>query len=141
MQEVDYHGTIERPCPECGKERTIYHGTLNGKQFMLCQECLYDKHGIGHPGVRQGRCTVAYCNKCQKPSMKLKQDQEEIKDDFLIKIWQCRCGNTKKEKIRLWGGMSDRIFICNECHRTHYTKEEPDRCDCGADNFGIQDSD
>jgi hypothetical protein len=35
--------------------------------------------------------------------------------------------------------MSDLIFICNKCHRRHYTNEEPDKCDCGYDNFGIHD--
>ena len=37
--------------------------------------------------------------------------------------------------------MSDKVFICNECHRIIYANEEPMMCDCGADNFGIHDDD
>jgi hypothetical protein len=35
--------------------------------------------------------------------------------------------------------MSNRIYICNECHRKHYTNVEPVICDCGEDNFGIHE--
>ena len=29
------------------------------------------------------------------------------------------------------------IYICNECNKKYYTPEEPIKCSCGADNFGI----
>lgn len=31
------------------------------------------------------------------------------------------------------------IYICNECCKEYTTKEEPLKCACGADNFGIID--
>ncbi len=38
--------------------------------------------------------------------------------------------------------MNKIIFICNECGNTYYGDEygdEPDKCKCGMDNFGIED--
>ena len=75
----------------------------------------------------------------------VKKQQERVKNKTAIgyiivhvwkdvqnKMWSLE-KNQEKEK------MSDRIYICNECHRKHYTNNEPNRCDCGADNFGIHE--
>lgn len=36
--------------------------------------------------------------------------------------------------------MNNKIFfVCNECNKKHYTKEEPIKCDCGMDDFGIHE--
>jgi len=35
--------------------------------------------------------------------------------------------------------MSDYIYICNSCHRKYYTDEEPIKCGCGMDDFGMHD--
>lgn len=30
-------------------------------------------------------------------------------------------------------------FICNECSKEYVQEEEPHKCECGMDNFGIMD--
>lgn len=33
---------------------------------------------------------------------------------------------------------SNKKYICNECHNITYADEEPLKCSCGADNWGVQ---
>ncbi len=70
-------------------------------------------------------------------------DLFNIRDDILaiemrnlLKVYR---NKEQREKILDKLDENKLTFFCNECGKEYFQEEEPMKCECGMDNFGIMD--
>lgn len=102
MAKINILGTIKRNCELCGEQTVCNNFEKEGKQHLMCNNCMYEKYGHGRKTQESEKWTdFDKCDKCDLLTMRLNKDLTNITSTQVIKHFQCdKCGHRKKSKIK-----------------------------------------
>jgi len=98
------NGKIAHSCPKCGEDKNCISFTYGSLQQLLCQECLFDIYGYGHPNRKRDPIgQYELCNKCGTNTMKELMGKSTKQGQYIITKFSCDvCGQSKSTKIKCW---------------------------------------
>ena len=93
-------GNINRNCERCGKEEYCTCFETEGKNHIMCNNCLLDEY---EEKTMKKEDTKEYslCSECGLKTMAMNKDKTKINKDNVVQYFEClKCGKTEKRKIK-----------------------------------------